>query len=299
MLEELKVGDRVKETREGAIQHDRWIGSESTGRTRALKEGIIERLTERFLVGGKDALIRWSDGTISSRVASGEHLAKIVSLPSSIETRLAGVSGSCREDLASLKNYFSIGQRVIETRARCRRIHEGYLGIFAKRSTGKILRWKEDNENLVVEWDTGIPTRVLASKQEIIRIADAFDDSPQLIARLVKYLAKEPRYQWTAWRVGGSFFALNGDEHTPSPTNVKLFDSATDLQNFLCFLKSVGYQELADPQTFESLRRASYHEDYDCDDGNAVSPWDDTIYVGRMEEYDDYQYWSGDPDWDN
>lgn len=87
-MSNFSVGNRVAETRYGAIQNDQWHGIAGAGKTRKLKQGRIVSLSGRFLVSGYDALIAWDDGTQTKRVADLEHLQLVVSnqaVPSSTQ----------------------------------------------------------------------------------------------------------------------------------------------------------------------------------------------------------------------
>lgn len=68
------AGNRVVETRYGAIQNDQWHGVAGGGTSRQLIQGRIVSLSSRFWVSGYDALIAWDNGTQSTRVADSQHL---------------------------------------------------------------------------------------------------------------------------------------------------------------------------------------------------------------------------------
>jgi hypothetical protein len=177
-------------------------------------------------------------------------------------------------------------------------MHADILGETAIRMTGTIIKWKDDNTHVVVQWDKvghfwGVPKRVLARKEEILRVSDSSECDPEILNRLIKKSRQSKRYTWTAWRVESGFLAANdeGGRHT----NTKRFDSARELHGFISFLKSVGYTEV---------------EEFDddqwqySDDDDQYAEEDESMYltedqIARWEEYDSHAYWSGDPDWDN
>ena len=177
-------------------------------------------------------------------------------------------------------------------------MHADILGETAIRKTGTIIKWKDDDIHVVVQWDKlghpwGLPKRVLAHKEEILRVDDSRECDPEILHRLAKESRQGGQYTWTAWRVESGFLAANNEGGDYS--NIKRFSSAQELSGFISFLKRVGYVEV-DAFKDNSWRYQNDNEWY-ADEDLTSYPTEDMI--ARQEEFDSYAYWSGDPDWDD
>lgn len=197
-------------------------------------------LKYRSFVSGRDALIKWSDGSESYRVASTEHLTNISNQLSSHSERHEDQSPRIKSDIADLKSYFSPRQAVIVTTARCRRILDGVRAEIAVSRVGTIIRWTDDEVHVVIQWNKvgGYcpPRRVLTSKDEILRISVSHVFEHEILHRLIKLSRQQNGYTWTTWKIDIGFLAANNEDG--AHTNDKGFDTAQEVHVLISFSRT-------------------------------------------------------------